>query len=157
MRRGTRTDVQEGESIMKWTWRWLFGDYVPVESGLSRHERGQLLKPIFKQRIGRWTPAFYGGGMGLVFMALIFTGKVFTSLPIVFFFVVLASIGMNLVGGFFIEHRTAPSIFEELRRRGIHLCTACNYNLRGLSPDIGACPECGAARTPMPAGEAGSA
>jgi hypothetical protein len=134
---------------MKWTWRWLVGDYVPVESGLNTQERRRMLKPIFKQRIGNWLPAFYGGGMGLVFMALIFTGQVFTSLPIIVFFVILASMAMNLAGGFFIAHRTAPCIFDELRRRGIDLCSACNYNLRGLSAEIGACPECGAARRLM--------
>jgi hypothetical protein len=142
---------------MKWTWRWLFGDYVPVESGLSRHERGQLLKPIFKQRIGRWTPAFYGGGMGLVFMAMMVTGRAITSFPIVIFFVLLASLAMNFAGGFYIAHRTAPLIFDELHRSGIELCPACNYNLRGLSPEISVCPECGAARRLMATKEVGPA
>ena len=133
---------------MKWSWRWIVGDYVPVESGLSRRERGRLLKPIFAEQVRKISGA-YGAAAGLSFAAMLGIGRHFTSMPIAFFYVMLFALALNVSFGFFIAHRTAPSVFEELRRRGIDLCDQCNYNLRGLGHDAKNCPECGAAREPL--------
>jgi hypothetical protein len=131
---------------MKWSWRWMIGDYVPIESGLPRRERKRILKPIFKRHVGLLIPAVYGGMAGLAFGSLILLGRRIAPFPIVFLYVMLFSLALNFAMGFLLARRTGPSIYRELRERGIDLCSKCNYDLHGLGGNVTACPECGAGR-----------
>ena len=64
----------------------------------------------------------------------------------VYLYILLFALLLNFGMGFYFANRIAPSIYRELRIRGIDLCWKCNYDLRGLSQSTTACPECGAAR-----------
>ena len=37
-----------------------------------------------------------------------------------------------------------------MRAHGYDLCVGCGYDLRGLGPDVGCCPECGHERDVLP-------
>ena len=135
---------------MKWSWRWMIGDYVPIESGMLYAERREFLKPIFKSKISTPIPALFGGFSGVAFVMIMTLGRRVIPLPIVFVYVLLLGLIFNFAFGFFIARRVAPSIYRELRERGIDLCPNCNYDLRERAAGSATCPECGVEREPMP-------
>ena len=128
---------------MKWNWRWMIGDYVPRESGLRRTERRSITKQAMKASVGSVIPAVYGGCCGVIFASTLTMGRNIASLPIVFLYVMLLALFLNYMMGFWFARRSWPAIHQELNRRGIELCWECNYQLKGLGPEITRCPECG--------------
>jgi hypothetical protein len=58
-----------------------------------------------------------------------------------------------VVGGAVLQRcRFAPCVYRATRQHGYDVCFACGYWLRGLGDDVESCPECGAARQPLPGG-----
>lgn len=63
----------------------------------------------------------------------------------------------GMLGGFLVVlrwlHRrgTARDLRVKLLTIGIPVCVECGYLLRGLSPEIGRCPECGSEFSPQAA------
>src|SRR5687768_4394770 len=135
---------------MKWNWRWMTGDYVPVESGLRLRERRKITKVAMRERVGMIFPAVYGACGGLMFGGLMLFGRRFAAQPIVFFYVMLVALLLNYLTGFWIARRCWPVIHRQLHLRGIELCARCNYTLTGLASEVRRCPECGAEREHLP-------
>ncbi len=65
-------------------------------------------------------------------------------------FIVVALVIVGLIASRLMSAKTARLVRAELRRRGHEICVGCGYWLRGLGADVLNCPECGAAREPMP-------
>lgn len=135
---------------MKWDWRWMIGDYVPVESGLRLRERRKIAKAAMRERVGLMLPVLYGACAGLMVGGLTIFGRRFASQPIIFFYMLLFALGLNCLTGFWIARRCWPVIHRHLHLRGIELCTRCNYTLNNLSGQVRKCPECGSIRTAVP-------
>ncbi len=58
-----------------------------------------------------------------------------------------------VIGGMILQRlRFAPCVHQVTRDFGFEVCVKCGYWLKGLTPDIRRCPECGVRRQPMVAG-----
>jgi len=147
---------------MNWNWRWFIFDYADPTLPLSLYRRLRIAfqnVPIWQlprhMRQRRWLFAL--GIMLLILPVhltwrLLFAAGAGTSLSLLLFFTVLAGqiciwwVAGCLLYGILCRREHC----YRLRLEGFEVCLHCGYWLRGLGDDVQRCPECGAAREPMP-------
>jgi hypothetical protein len=130
--------------------RWLSFDYIDPELELTNAQRREVTRlAIERYHAASPTKAFMP--LTMVAAAAFFALNLFGASDAVIVGVLCGAVFLGFVGTMVFWRRVyAPATWASLRDIDFDVCPHCGYWLRGLSLEMGQCPECGAARTPLP-------
>jgi hypothetical protein len=140
---------------------WLLFQYAPLDLKLSRAQKREARQRTW--RTYQSTPSALLLSLATAtFLGLVFAGAIYVLDRVtsnyynLFGFVTtLVMIGVAWVTNAFVGRWLyGKAHYQALREMGFDVCANCGYWLRGLDDNVRQCPECGAAREPLPGAEA---
>ena len=123
--------------------RWLWFDYVPKDTPLTKYQRRLVTNRVFAVLASGWRPTYF-------WLAVFFLGNAI-ALPWIFLTLKPLRVLAPLLGGcgllimlyLFFWISTRPHVLRILRDLGVNVFLKCGHNLTGQSAESARCPECG--------------